>query len=113
MPACATGEEAYSIAILLSEYARTLDAPPPIQIFATDLDEAVLREARTGIYTKAIETDVSAGLLQRYFVKDRHGYRVRARVCANADHLLAHDLLRGLALLTAGFGFVQKLVDPI
>ena len=47
---CATGEEAYSIAILLGEHARTLDAPPPWQVFATDLDEDVIREAREGLY---------------------------------------------------------------
>ena len=48
VPACATGEEAYSIAMLLSEHARKLDAPPQIQVFATDLDEDVIKTARDG-----------------------------------------------------------------
>ena len=43
VPACATGEEAYSIAMLLREYARKLVAPPKIQVFATDLDEEAIR----------------------------------------------------------------------
>ena len=44
--ACATGEEAYSIAMLLTEHARTLDAPPTLQVFATDLDEDAITSAR-------------------------------------------------------------------
>jgi two-component system CheB/CheR fusion protein len=48
--ACATGEEAYSIAMLLAEHARTLEAPPLIQVFATDLDEeACAARARRAI----------------------------------------------------------------
>ncbi len=59
VPACATGEEAYSIAMLLTEHAQTLDAPPAIQIFASDLDEEVLAEARIGSYPSSISTDLS------------------------------------------------------
>src|SRR6478609_1227450 len=77
VPACATGEEAYSIAMLLSEHARTLDLPPALQIFASDLDEHVLAEARNGFYPSSISTDVSAERLQRFFVQEPHGYRVR------------------------------------
>ncbi|HEX3777843.1 MAG TPA: chemotaxis protein CheB [Polyangiaceae bacterium] len=93
VPACATGEEAYSVAILLSEYARTLDAPPAIQIFATDLDEDVLAEARNGVYPASISTDVSAERLQRFFVKEHHGYRVRREL---REMLLfaVHDVLK-------------------
>jgi two-component system CheB/CheR fusion protein len=58
--ACATGEEAYSVAMLLSEHARTLEAPPLIQVFATDLDEEAIQAAREGVYPAAIEADVSA-----------------------------------------------------
>lgn len=93
VPACATGEEAYSIGILLSEHARTLEAPPALQIFATDLDEDVLMEARTGVYPDAISTDVSPERLRRYFVKEHHGYRVRREL---REMLLfaVHDLLK-------------------
>ncbi len=93
VPACASGEEAYSIAMLLSEHARTLDTPPTLQVFATDLDEQVLAEARNGLYPTAITNDVSAERLQRFFVKEHRGYRVRREL---REMLLfaAHDLLK-------------------
>jgi two-component system, chemotaxis family, CheB/CheR fusion protein len=93
VPACATGEEAYSIAMLLSEYARTLDAPPTLQIFATDLDEDVLLEARNGVYPAAISADVSAERLRRFFIKEHHGYRVR-RELRETLLFAVHDLLK-------------------
>jgi two-component system CheB/CheR fusion protein len=93
VPACATGEEAYSIAILLSEHARGLTAPPSLQVFATDLDEAVLTEARAGVYPDGIVADVSAERLQRFFVKDHHGYRVR-RELREILLFAVHDLLK-------------------
>ena len=93
VPACATGEEAYSIAILLNEYARTLDAPPALQIFATDLDEDVLSEARAGVYPSAISTDVSPERLRRYFVKEHAGYRV-GRELREILLFAVHDLLK-------------------
>jgi two-component system CheB/CheR fusion protein len=93
VPACATGEEAYSIAILLSEYARSLEAPPVLQIFATDLDEDVLLEARSGLYPEAIAADVSAERLRRYFIKESRGYRVR-RELRELVLFAVHDLLK-------------------
>jgi two-component system CheB/CheR fusion protein len=92
VPACATGEEAYSIAMLLSEHARQLDAPPTLQVFATDLDEDVLAEARNGAYPDAISTDVSPDRLRRFFVREQSGYRVRREL---REMLLfaVHDLL--------------------
>src|SRR5207244_7331586 len=56
---CATGEEAYSVAMLLREYANRLDRPPEIQIFATDIDEDAIALAREGRYTENITADVS------------------------------------------------------
>jgi len=93
VPACATGEEAYSIAMLLSEHARTLESPPTLQLFATDLDEDVLNEARNGLYPHSIGTDVSIERLQRFFVKEHRGYRVRREL---REMLLfaVHDLLK-------------------
>jgi two-component system, chemotaxis family, CheB/CheR fusion protein len=92
VPACATGEEAYSLAMLLSEHARTLDAPPDLQVFATDLDEDVLLEARNGLYPESISTDVSVERLRRFFVKEHAGYRVR-RELREVLLFAAHDLL--------------------
>jgi two-component system CheB/CheR fusion protein len=56
---CATGEEAYSVAMLLREYANQLERPPEIQIFATDIDEDAIALAREGRYTENITADVS------------------------------------------------------
>lgn len=73
---CATGEEAYSLAILLAEQAARLAAPPQLQVFATDIDEHALVEARAGSYAEAIEADVSPGRLARFFTRERGGFRV-------------------------------------
>jgi two-component system CheB/CheR fusion protein len=74
---CATGEEAYSIGILLLEYAHQLPHPPSVQIFATDLSETALRQAREGAYPESIEIDVSPARLARFFSREPGRYRVR------------------------------------
>jgi two-component system CheB/CheR fusion protein len=63
---CATGEEAYSIGILLKEYAAKISDPPKIQIFASDINEAALRMARRGRYNETILADVSGERLEQY-----------------------------------------------
>jgi len=80
VPGCATGEEAYSVAILLLEYAERLPSPPSIQIFATDIDEAAIRTAREGRYTEIIEADVSQTRLRHFFTKETNGYRIKKEV---------------------------------
>ena len=77
---CATGEEAYSIAILLLEEAERRKVQVPIQLFATDLDEGALATAREGRYPKSIEGDVSEERLARFFVDEGTHYRVRKEV---------------------------------
>jgi len=74
---CATGEEAYSVAMLLLEHASLLDQPVPIQIFATDLSESALRRARAGSYAEQIEADVSPARLARFFSREQGRYRVK------------------------------------
>ena len=74
---CATGEEAYSIAILIAEHAMNLHEQPKIQIFATDIDEAAIAQAREGFYTDTETADVSDERLRRFFVREAAGYRVR------------------------------------
>src|SRR4029077_4693562 len=59
VPGCATGEEAYSIAILLAEYGAIAVDQPTVQVFATDLDERAIAVARDGIYSEADIADVS------------------------------------------------------
>jgi two-component system CheB/CheR fusion protein len=77
---CATGEEAYSIAILMLEEAAKRNVQPVIQIFATDLDEGALATARTARYPRSIVADVSEERLQQYFIDDGTHYRIRKEV---------------------------------
>ena len=84
VPACATGEEAYSIAILLLEEAARREARPDIQIFATDLDDQALGVAREGRYPAAIETDVWEERLRRFFAREGEHYRIGGR-CATSS----------------------------
>jgi two-component system CheB/CheR fusion protein len=93
VPACATGEEAYSLAMLLAEKARDMDAPPLIQVFATDLDEEAIASARDGHYPATIEADVSEERLRRYFIKEHRGYRVRREV-RETVLFAQHDVLK-------------------
>ncbi len=74
---CATGEEAYSLAILLIEACNLLEVAPSIQVFATDLHEKSLQKGREGFYPGDIKTDISPERLQRFFIKEDGGYRVR------------------------------------
>lgn len=74
---CATGEEAYSVAMLVAERtAGVLDAPK-VQLFATDIDEAAIATAREGLYTLNDVADVSPARLARFFTKEGDGYRVQ------------------------------------
>ena len=77
---CATGEEAYSLAIIAVEEAERRRVVPAIQIFATDLDEGALATAREGRYPKAIEADVSPDRLRRFFIDDGSHYRIRKEI---------------------------------
>lgn len=78
---CATGEEAYSIAmLLLEEEARNTDTPKQIQIFATDIHEASLSKARQGAYPLSIKTDVSDRRLRQFFVKEAEHFQIRKLV---------------------------------
>jgi len=93
VPACATGEEAYSMAILLLEHARTLDAPPALQVFACDLDEQAIRQARAGLFPQAITADVSEDRLRKFFIKDNRGYVIRREV-REMVLFAVHDLIK-------------------
>lgn len=78
VPACATGEEAYSLGILFKE---TLEQIKPaqnitLQIFATDLDPQAIEKAREGVFPANIAADVSAKQLDRFFIKVGRGYQV-------------------------------------
>ena len=77
VPACATGEEAYSIAMMLQEHASRLEYPPRLQVFATDIDENAIEIAREGVYEETIAADMTPERLRRFFTKDGRQYRVR------------------------------------
>ncbi|WP_395456477.1 CheR family methyltransferase [Azospirillum melinis] len=94
VPGCATGEEVYSIAMLLSEYAETLHSVPKIQVFATDIDEHALEVARTGRYPANLVRDVRADRLKRHFTEDGTSYLVRKEVrdlCIFSAHSVVRD----------------------
>lgn len=76
IPGCATGEEAYSIAMVLSDAITATGKPLSFQIFATDINEKALKFARSGIYPEGIAADVSPERLKRFFTKTGHHYRV-------------------------------------
>jgi two-component system, chemotaxis family, CheB/CheR fusion protein len=92
---CSTGQEAYSIAIALSEFLDDKPAWPPIQIFPTDLSDIVsLEKARLGLYPESIEAEVSPERLQRFFTKEDGKYRIIKSVrdlCVFAKQNLASD----------------------
>jgi two-component system, chemotaxis family, CheB/CheR fusion protein len=73
VPGCATGEEAYSIGMLLQEEASKHELRPPIQIFGSDLDARALAMARQGRYPASIEADVSEDRLRRFFIREGDG----------------------------------------
>lgn len=80
VPGCATGEEVYSIAILLEEYAERLPDPPRIQIFATDVDESALPTSRRGFYTLPLLAGVSETRRIRFFEPEEGGLTIARRI---------------------------------
>ena len=77
---CATGEEAYSIAILCAEHALRVFDAPSVQIFATDIDESAITIAREGLYTINDAADVSAERLKQFFVQEGDLHRVHKEI---------------------------------
>ena len=74
---CGSGEEAYSMAILLHEASRKLANPVAVQIFATDLSESSIEIARQGRYPEGIVSDVPEELLKKYFIHEEGSYCIR------------------------------------
>jgi len=77
VPGCSTGEEAYTIAIMLREFLERVERPCPVQIFATDLKPQAIEHARIGRYPHGIAMDVSPERLERYFLTEDSHYRVK------------------------------------
>ena len=94
VPGCATGEEAYSIAICLMEFLDETRVSFPIEIFATDLSETAIEKARAGIYTGSALEHVSPQRLARFFVRSERGHQIGKDIrdmCVFARHNLAQD----------------------
>ena len=91
---CATGEEAYSLAIVLIEFLTKRQIHVPVQLFATDVSDAAVEYARAGVYPLEIEADVTADRLRKFFTKQDGGYRVTKMirdVCVFARQDLTRD----------------------
>jgi two-component system CheB/CheR fusion protein len=89
---CATGEEAYSLAILITEAVEKLENPPQVQVFASDLHAVSLSHAREGLYMGDIEADVSPERLRRFFQEENGGYRIRKEI-RNLVVFAPHNIL--------------------
>ncbi|MGC7839728.1 CheR family methyltransferase [Pseudomonas wayambapalatensis] len=77
---CSTGEEAYSLAMLVTEQLAVEQRSAQVQVFATDLDERAINIGRAGRYPDAIATDVSAARLRQFFIKEDQHLRVRKEI---------------------------------
>jgi PAS domain S-box-containing protein len=94
VPGCATGEEAYSIAISLIEFLGKHSLHIPIQLFATDIVPSAIEKARKGIYSEDIEEYVTPERLRHFFNKTETGYQIKETVremCIFAVHNLAQN----------------------
>ncbi|MEI6714186.1 MAG: chemotaxis protein CheB [Verrucomicrobiota bacterium] len=95
VPGCSSGQEVYSIAIALLEYMDSMAIRPPIQIFGTDLSDAVaIERARSGFYPTSVASEISPERLSRFFTKEDHGYRIARNIrdiCIFAKQNVAVD----------------------
>ncbi|TGN62485.1 chemotaxis protein CheR [Paracoccus liaowanqingii] len=94
VPACATGEEVYSIAILMREQMDRLTKPPRVQIFATDIDERALTVARAARYPRALLDALTPERRQRFFTLDGASYALGGEVrelCVFSPHSVIRD----------------------
>jgi two-component system CheB/CheR fusion protein len=91
---CATGEEAYSLAILLKEYSSSINSLANLLVYATDLNNAAVEKSRAGFYPRTIATDVSRERLRRFFIESDGGYRIAKSIrdmCVFARHNMLAD----------------------
>jgi two-component system CheB/CheR fusion protein len=94
VPGCATGEEAFSIAISLSEYLSQTGASFPVQIFGSDVSAPSIEKARAGRYLESIAADISPERLERHFTKIEGRYQINKdlrEMCVFTKHNLLTD----------------------
>jgi two-component system CheB/CheR fusion protein len=80
VPGCGTGEEAYSLGILMQEYMARRNIQFRVQIFGTDIDARAIETARKGFYPAGIANDCSSKRIERFFTKEDHHYRVKKEI---------------------------------
>lgn len=80
VPACSSGEEAFTIAMLMDEQCARMNKQCDWQIFATDLDADAIAQGREGLYRSSIADDISAERLQQYFQREADGFRIHKRL---------------------------------
>lgn len=91
---CATGEEAYSMAIVMAEVFEAAGRSTPIHLFGTDISEIAIERARSGVYSDLIQQEVSTERLRKYFTRVEAGYRISKSIrecCVFARHDLTRD----------------------
>jgi two-component system, chemotaxis family, CheB/CheR fusion protein len=91
---CATGEEAYSLAILIKEHLIEIKKDMEVKIFASDIDKDALTKASRGHYAESISRDVSENRLKTFFIKEGTEYKVRENIrnmIIFADHDIVHQ----------------------
>ena len=90
---CSTGEEAYSLAMLMLEQAADREPRPQLQVFASDLSDDMLGRAREGVYPQEVASTVSAERLERFFV-EHGGHYVVSREVRDTVVFAAHDIFK-------------------
>ena len=120
---CATGEEAYSLAILVTDYMRRTKRTQNVQIFATDVDKDAIEHARIGLYPQNIAADIPPDILKTYFKQVDDYYQVvpqiREMIVFAAHDVLSDppffklDLITCRNLLIYLTGEIQKKLIPI
>lgn len=78
--ACSTGEEAYSLAIMICEYMDALHKNTEVKIFATDVDPKAIITAQKGVYSESLLSNIEESIRDRYFDKVNHGYMICERI---------------------------------
>lgn len=109
VPACSTGEEAYSVAIAFLEQSQTRGSRLPLKVFASDNDGKAISFAREGVYPESIEADLSLNRLSCFFVRERYGYRILSQL-RSAVAFVKHDFWQDPPFLEIDLIVCQNLL---
>jgi len=93
IPGCSSGEEVYSLAIIIREVMESIGKYFEIQIFGTDIDETAINTARKGLYPENIKVDVSQNRLKKFFIKKEGKFQIKNEIREMAVFAV-HDVLK-------------------